>query len=291
MIWLPPSTVARGLCDMALMTALLTIFGGTAFWITLGPAATVGEPSGLRLSQRILGLLQLGLWPLKLLLVVGAMAGTSVIQAMPFVTEVLRDTHYGRDWIASAPLAALLAAVLLLPVSAARRWAAFALSGALLFIWALSSHATDFGAAAILAYFVHELAAAAWVGSLVSFWFFARCRPFDVSAGILMARRVSAAAGWCVVGLLATGLYSTYTIAGLNPYSLLGSSYGRILLLKISVFAVIVTIGGYNRFRIIPAIATLPSRRALIRNVAFEVVLMMTAFALAGLLANSPPPR
>jgi Copper resistance protein D len=69
------------------------------------------------------------------------------------------------------------------------------------------------------------------------------------------------------------------------------TTYGRTLLLKLALFAVIVSIGGYNRYRLVPAVGTALSRRMLLRNVTIESVLLIGALALAALLANTPPPR
>jgi len=281
--------LARGVCDGALLTALLTIFGTSFFWLAFAPLEAM-ETQRLAIGQRLLGTIQLALWPLKLLLVVSTMAGTSVIGAIPFAAEVLRDTHFGHDFLASAPLAVFLAAAIWIRVASARRWSAFVLSGTLLLIWACSSHAIDLGMVPVLVYAIHELAAGLWVGSLVSLWAISPRHPAQSGTEAKIPRQVSAVSGWCVAALVVTGLYTAGRIASGHFAALFASSYGRILLLKVTLFAVIVAMGAYNRFRILPAMATAARSRSLLRNVALEIVLIVSVFAIAGLLANSSPP-
>jgi putative copper export protein len=72
---------------------------------------------------------------------------------------------------------------------------------------------------------------------------------------------------------------------------LLFSIYGRTLIIKVSIFAGVVVIGAYNRYRLVPAAASAVPRRLLLRNVTVESGLLIGLLGLAALLANTPPPH
>ncbi|HJU11995.1 MAG TPA: CopD family protein, partial [Candidatus Binataceae bacterium] len=82
-----------------------------------------------------------------------------------------------------------------------------------------------------------------------------------------------------------------YEAIGLNAGRLLYTVYGRTLLIKLGLFAVVLCIGAYNRYRLVPAAAFAGSRRLLLRNVSLESVLLIGVLGLAALLGNTPPPH
>jgi putative copper export protein len=104
-------------------------------------------------------------------------------------------------------------------------------------------------------------------------------------------RRVSRAAGYAVGILVITGSCNAYEAIGLNPARLMDAAYGRTLLLKLGLFAIVLGIGGYNRFRLMPAVELAPTRCRLLRNVALESALLLGVLGLTALLANTPPPH
>lgn len=167
----------------------------------------------------------------------------------------------------------------------------FSIAAALLVLDSLSSHAIDHGAAAVAIYFLHEAAAGLWLGGLtglcLGFW---RAK-IDDGWLELTAPRVSCAAGWSVAVLALTGLYNAYETLGLNVEHLLYSDYGRTLLIKVWLFAVLLAIGGYNRYRLVPAVKEPRARTLLVRSVAIESVLMLVVIGVAAMLANTAPPH
>jgi putative copper export protein len=73
---------------------------------------------------------------------------------------------------------------------------------------------------------------------------------------------------------------------------LLFSSYGRTLIVKVVVFCAVLSMGAYNRERLIPDVAASSTQRILLRNVGIEsLVLGVVVVGLAALLANTPPAR
>jgi putative copper export protein len=61
------------------------------------------------------------------------------------------------------------------------------------------------------------------------------------------------------------------------------------LLLKIGLFAIVVAIGGYNRFILMPAIGERSPQDLLLRNVVMETVLLIGVLGVTALLSNTPP--
>ena len=110
--------------------------------------------------------------------------------------------------------------------------------------------------------------------TLVAFWMIVwRAKPpedwFERAAA-----RVSKAALWAVVAIVASGSYLAYLGLGFDLDHLLYSSYGRTLMVKIAIFAAVLPFGAYNRFWLIPQIDTAPPRRALLRNVGIEALII-----------------
>lgn len=284
--------VGRALCDGLLLAALLFVFGLAFFMLKVAPAGADLDRHNRAfwMLLRLLVVVQLLLWPVKLLCNVASMAGVNFRQAVPFVPEVLRETHFGHDWLSSAPLALALVVVAWIPGRAATRAGLLVLiSAAMLVLWALSSHAIDFGPVAVTVYSLHEAAAGLWAGSLLGLWLVARRGGLDNRLIERITQRVSRLSGWCVAGLVLSGAYLAYHTLGLSLDHLAYSAYGRTLLAKVSVFAVIAGIGGYNRYRLVPAVGFVSARHNLLRNVGIECLLMAGVLGLAALLANTPP--
>jgi putative copper resistance protein D len=223
---------------------------------------------------------------------VAGMAGVSMRNALPLLGEVLAQTHAGHAWRWHLPAALALVLAAWLPLrESARALALVVLSAGLCLAGSLKSHAIDFGTAAIVLRFVHALAAGAWTGSLFGYWVAARSADPENREGIEAAQILSCLAGWSVAILILSGGYIAYEGLGHSPYHLLYSSYGRVLSLKIEVFAVVLALGAYNRFYVIPALDLPSARRVLVRNVGAESLIIVGVIGLAALLAATPPAR
>jgi copper resistance protein D len=284
----------RALCDGLLLAALLLVFGLALFMVKVAPAGTDLDEhnSVFWILLRLLVVVQLLLWPVKLLFNVASMAGVTLRQAVPLVPEVLGETHFGHDWLATAPLAFALVVVGWISGRASTRAGLLVLiSAAMLVLWAVSSHAIDFGPIAVAMYSLHEAAAGLWAGSLLGLWLVVRRGSLDDRLIERVTQRVSSLSGWCVAGLALSGAYIAYDTMGLSLNHLVYSAYGQTLLAKVFMFAVIAGIGGYNRHRLVPAIGFASARHKLLRNVGVECLLMAGVLGLAALLANTPPPH
>jgi putative copper resistance protein D len=212
-------------------------------------------------------------------------------QALSLLPTVITATQVGRVWACFLPATGLLLAGAFLP-----QWHSFstivllALAILLLLFDALSSHATDKGLMAVAVYFVHEIAAGLWIGALLGLWMVARHGQASERWVEAAARRVAQLAAWCVLALVLTGAYSAYATLGLHLSPLLFSTYGHTLIAKGVVFGMVLALGAYNRYWLVPEVKTSMAREALLRNVGVESLLLLVGvLALASLLANTPP--
>jgi putative copper resistance protein D len=221
---------------------------------------------------------------------------------------VLSQTTFGRDWLIRFVLACALAATLpplLSPRDRKTPWIeataailAAAFAGAL--AWSghaaggLDSEAVIHPAADVM----HLIAAAAWVGALLPLIvLLAAADADDASLAIarIATRRFSVLGIVNVGTLLATGIVSTYYLAGSVP-ALLHTNYGRLLLIKIALFLTMVAIAAVNRFQLTPRLLQGPSiaasreaLRKLRRNAAIEALAGAAVIAIVAALGTMSP--
>ena len=119
---------------------------------------------------------------------------------------------------------------------------------------ALSSRTLD--GALVAAQAVHVLVAAAWFGGLCCLVLDLRQRRRlgDPHGSAAVISRFSTIAGLAVVTATATGLALARSQVP-SVTAAPGTAYGRALLAKLGCVAVVVAIGGYNRQRLVPAVA------------------------------------
>jgi copper resistance protein D len=274
------------------------------------------EPSE-RLRRRLLvlafGALMLALVSgLGWLMVLSAkLSGRPLDAVLPqgVVTTVLTRTRFGQIWIARFVLAALLAVC----VAARHRWPGRIASWAGLVLgagtlgtlaWAGHGGATPGrpGELHLVADMLHLLAAGAWLGSLIPLaLLLAAGRASDGAYWSGRARlavlRFSVLAGASVVILVAAGLVNTWFLAGTVP-ALIGTLYGRLLLGKIAIFAIMVTIAAVNLMRMAPRLVSVGGGGLLTlwaavghlrRNALIEAGLGLCVLAIVGILGILPP--
>jgi putative copper export protein len=273
----------------------LVIFGTAVFALSLGSSPVARRQqliSGLLMIWRVLGAIALALSPFLFIEIIAGMAGSDWSRVLPYFFAVLRETHAGHVWQWRFPLVALLAIAGWLPLSRIASAAALAaISASLLLCESLTSHAIDHGAIAIVFFVIHELSAGLWIGAVFALWFGARRMTMEADWVDLAAPWVSRLATWTVVVLLLSGGYTAYRALMGDAALLLYSAYGRNLLIKVGAASIVLFIGGYNRFVLIPDVTATRARTALLLNVLLESVLLLGVIGLAALLANTPPAR
>jgi copper resistance protein D len=286
--------VGRTVLGWPLMMSLVTTFG-TAGFVLLSAREQVFDlraaAASLLTLWKFLTAVTFLVSPLVLLKVTADMADVSWTSAVGLVPQVLAETHAGRifEWFLPIALLFFLSANIPLPTSV-KTAMLFLLTGILLLLRAMLSHAIDKGSIAVAVYFLHEIAAGLWIGALLALWIVAR-RGNPPDAWVERAvRRVSKLAFWSVITLVITGTYNAYNGLGFDLYHLLFSAYGRTLIAKEIVFVGVLTIGAYNRYWLVPNVGDLAARDTLLRNVQVEsVILLIAVVGLASLLANTPP--
>lgn len=221
---------------------------------------------------------------------------------------VLSETDFGQAWTIRLVLAGLLAASLPWlatsnPVLSWQRAAvASLLAAALVGTLAWGGHAAAGtgiqGGVHLVADILH-LIAAAWLGALVPLALLLRAATADADQANL---KVASAAvlrfstlGVVSVGtLVGSGLVNTWVLAGSVP-ALVGTDYGRLLLIKIALFFIMLLFATVNRFRLTPQLTASSdidlvkgALRRLKRNALIEVVLGGMIIVVVSVLGTMP---
>jgi putative copper resistance protein D len=201
-------------------------------------------------------------------------------------------------------LAVLLAACLALDRFAFVQWVGLAAGLALVAAIAWTGHAGatlgELGDLHLAADVLHLLAASAWIGGLAGLAvLFAvgrrrpsrEWRPLEFDA----VERFSVLGMVSVAVLIASGAVNSWILVG-SVRGLLLTDYGRLLLLKITAFVVMVGFAAVNRFLLTPRLAagaksgTVPNALApLKRNTLIEIGLGLAIFAVVGVLGTMHP--
>jgi putative copper resistance protein D len=281
----------RAIVAWPLLVAEILIFGTTAFALLLAPEPqSEGIASALTPLWRGLALLAALLSPLALLVGTANMADVSPRAAVPFLAQVVRETHFGHVWSWSFPLTLALLVIPWTPGRGPLKTAALSLVAvALLLLVSFSSHAIDRGRIALIVYFTHEVAAALWIGAILGLWFGAVRGKLGSGWIQRTAPRVSSVAGWTVATLILSGLYTAYYSLGGDPHRIIDSAYGRTLVDKVCAAILVLLIGAYNRYYLMPTVSETSAQETLLRNVGLESLLLIGVLGLAALLANTPP--
>ncbi len=247
-----------------------------------------------------------------LVLLAAGISGRSLAEVVleGVVSTLLISTRFGQVWLIRLGLATLLAGLLVrfrpehgwhspwqgaIPVSLAA-----CLLGSL--GWAGHAGATAglSGDVHVAADVMHLIAAGAWIGGLLPLallFVLARQNADDTWAAVACdATRRFSVLGLASVGtLLVTGIANTLFLAGRVP-SLVGTDYGRLLLLKIGLFIAMVCIAAVNRLRLTPLLVPQGERdrsrnalRRLQRNSLIELGLGLVIIVIVGALGTIPP--
>ena len=244
-----------------------------------------------------------------LVVVTGRLTGQSLQAAMAGggVWKVLTETRFGNDWLVRAVLAVLIA-ISIKRLEPPRGWpsrwegmVAVLFSGAFMASLAWAGHGgANTGTAGeiqVVADALHLAAAGAWIGGLVPFALVMACalRTRNEAWNMVAAdvtRRFSAFGVIVVGALLLTGLSNTWFLVGSLP-SLLGTTYGQLLLLKIALVIAMVAVAAVNRLVLMPRLRDTAGAtgvlRRLRRNGLIEIGLGLVILGVVGTLGTTPP--
>jgi copper resistance protein D len=270
------AAVRRRLTWIAWASLVVAVISGTA-WLVLTAAAMSGQPLGGVFSGGVL-------W------------------------TVLAETTFGNDWLVRFVAACLLAA-LFAPALAKQRIASRPVEALLLIVAAAfagslawAGHAAGgLGLEAIVhqpADVLHLIAASAWVGALIPLVVLLQAVGQEATP-IAIARTAAfrfSTLGIAAVGtLLVTGSINSWYLVG-SFAALTGTDYGRLLLVKIALFLIMVAIAAFNLLRLTPRIAqhndASTAQQALWllrRNAAIEAAAGAIIIAIVAVLGTLPP--
>ncbi len=240
-----------------------------------------------------------------LLLEATSMSGLPLAEAITgeVLSTVVNQTQFGQVSEIRFVLAVTLACCMRYDRFPLARGLALAMSLGLIAAIAWTGHAGstagEWGILHLAADALHLLAAAAWTGGLASLvlllWASRRDRTSASASFARQAtRRFSTIGIVIVVAILASGIVNTWILVG-SLHALIATGYGQLLIVKIALFAVMVSFAAANRFWLTPGLA-LPSGdtqrdalRRLTRNSAIELALALIIFAIVGILGTMHP--
>jgi copper transport protein len=103
------------------------------------------------------------------------------------------------------------------------------------------------------------------------------------------ARKISSAALVSVIAILLSGVLQTGLFLN-APGDLIHSGYGRLALIKVAGLVVLIGLGAFNRFLLLPAVDDSGVRPALARTVKQEIAIVIILIMIGGFLAYVPTP-
>jgi putative copper resistance protein D len=220
------------------------------------------------------------------------------------LSTVLNQTQFGQVAEIRCALAIILAGCLAYDRFALPRWlglgAALALMAAIAWTGHAGSTPGETGNLHLIADTLHLCGAAAWLGGLVSLVLLLTGSTRNptiegLSLAQLALKRFSSLGIVSVATLSVTGLVNAWILVG-SFHALVISEYGRLLMLKLVVLALMLGFAAVNRFWLTPALAfssgnelRLDIVRRLTRNSIIEIALGVTIFAIVGVLGTLHP--
>jgi copper resistance protein D len=217
---------------------------------------------------------------------------------------VLFETEFGRVW--QLRLGVLAVAVALVALGLAQDELARTL---ILVLWLLSlgfllslawvSHAaaTRTQPLGLLGDAVHLCAAGVWLGGLAPLAIFLASSRASLSlsrGSALALHRFSTISLCCASVLVISGISNSWLLVG-SIYALFTTPYGRLLLLKLTLFGILIVLGARNRFlvkaKLLKTSAGPDVLGQLCRNVICEVCFGALVVAVVACLGVTPPAR
>lgn len=137
---------------------------------------------------------------------------------------------------------------------------------------------------------VHMLAAAVWVAGvwLLAWTFWQRLRRGEPLDARLVATRFSITATWALVAVAISGTALGWAILG-SPGRLFTTEFGRMLLIKVALVAVIGAIGLHNRRTLLPALEQPGIDVRFYRTIIIESALFVAVLVATALLVVANP--
>lgn len=273
------------------------------------PTADAWASLTLRLARRLAATVLLsGLATLAYQVVVVSGRADALLEPAIWL-RLLLHSRFGTVWLLRHGLLVLLAALLLLREreESAVDWTAWRLEAwtlgagaAAAMAWAGHAAAAEpLGLVAALADACHLVAAGLWLGALLPLALLLRAASRESGAdsrpyAVLAVRRFSTLALAAMLAIVATGLGNAWVEVGSVP-ALVGTRYGRLLLVKIALLGPILGIAAANRRRLLPALSGdgvtvgRPAMARLSRFIVWELALALLILAVTAMLSLTVP--
>ncbi|WP_297622230.1 copper resistance protein CopC [Nocardioides sp.] len=142
---------------------------------------------------------------------------------------------------------------------------------------------------------LHVTAGAVWLGGLLGLVLTLRALAGREALAAQTLARFSTLAGGVLLAVAATGTFLAWRIVG-SWAGLVETSYGWLLLTKVAIALVVAGVGGWNRWRVLPAVRAAAgfgdrehAAAAVTRTVRVEAVLLAVLLGVTGVLVNQSP--
>ena len=291
----------------AIHFAATSIVAGSLIFRLLVVEPSLGSPEAVAIRKQTHRVAAIGLavavvsGAIWVLLQATTMSGLPFSEAMTadVLSMVVTETQFGLTQDARFALAIVLAACLTHDHLAAPRWLGLMSALGLIAAIAWTGHAGAgdgaIGTLHLAADVLHLIGAGAWLGGLVSLTLLFSAVRRDCSASMLLARdatqRFSVLGIVCVGTLILSGTVNAWILVG-SLHALFFSEYGRLLTLKIGLFAIMLLFAAVNRFWLMPGLVSSSGHQPL-RQLSFssviEIVLGMIIYGIVGVLGTQHP--
>jgi putative copper resistance protein D len=287
----------------------LLLFGELVFLLAVaGSAPAIGSAAADAFARRFTSVARWSLFSSVVSGIAWFAVAAAVMSGLPLadaldrgtLSQVLTDTEFGRVAMLRFGVAIVLGGLLVAFARALRQgtrsgMALGMLALAAVYVAALAwaGHAAagveTSGEVEVITDAVHVLAAGAWLGALPGFVFLLR-RTHAAAEALPATRRFSLLGMMCVVLLAASGTANAWFLVGDVP-ALIGTSYGRLLLVKLALFGAMLALAIANRWYVTLRLAEGDAKapHALRRNAIAEIVLGLVIVAIVGVLGVTPP--
>jgi len=252
-------------------------------------------------------------WLLLIVEAIAAAGSPSIVNVLTTAYTILSSTRLGEYWIFRFAVVVAALAVSII-IARARKpskgsWGLVLAIGMLLSLsTSLASHnaaATNYNPAInLLSDWIHLIAVGAWVGGLaylaVAIYSMKSLRESKGKLVGGLLRRFSSVAVTCVGVIGITGIYNLVLEVG-SLSALLDTAYGRILLVKMAIFAPMIGLGAFNQFVLYNKIARTSAKATRINqrhnrwfgrfklSIRSEMTLGIILLLVVGLLTASAP--
>ena len=309
---IPPAGESDTSTDSPLQTAvrwitfltLIGVIGVAAFrWLVLRGVAPTASAELVTRGERGARTIGLALGAVLLVAVFARLAAQWAALGggelhVPMM-EVLTTTVWGWGWLLQ--LAGTLAALagLALALRSRAGWGIVLVAALLLALSpALSGHAAATGSLApvtIAADALHVLGAGTWIGSLLLLVLAGLPAALALpsadrgAAAARLVNRFSPVALGAATTLILSGAVSAWAHLG-SLDALLGTTYGRTLVVKLALVALVVALGAFHWRRARPALGSEDSARRLRRSAGAELGIAAIVLLVTAILVATPPP-